>query len=369
MYDTFKSMLFRLDAETAHRLTLRALKLAPAFLLPAAPKNDAALKNSIWGRSFPNPVGLAAGFDKNAEAIAPLFRLGFGFVEAGTVTLKPQTGNPRPRVFRAPAAKAIINRMGFPNLGAAVFKTNVTTFLMQRPRLQGVLGINIGMNKEQTDPAKDYMALVRSLGAMADYLTINISSPNTPGLRNLQEPSVLRELLTNVLSERAASCGNYPPPLLVKLAPDLNDDQLQGIASVLSELKIDGVILSNTTLERPSFLDAAFAAKKGGLSGAPLRDKSTHIIASFYKMTQGQIPIIGVGGITCAADAYAKIRAGASLVQIYSGMVFYGPSLIQDINTGLVTLLKQDGFSHISEAIGADHRQNNTQGHDHALCA
>jgi len=354
MFGLIKPLLFSLDAEKAHHLTLCALKrnLAPSI----APVNDKSLRVELWDRVFPNPVGLAAGFDKNAEVIAPMFKLGFGFVEVGTVTLKPQAGNPRPRIFRDAKTGSVINRMGFPNEGVNVFKDNLLKFLGGKTRPAGVLGINIGMNKEQKNPAEDYMALVRVLGPLADYLTINISSPNTPGLRNLQEKEPLAELLKAVLAERAKSCSANPPPVLVKLSPDLSDPQLTDIAEVLLELKIDGVILSNTTLFRPENLPAAFRGEKGGLSGAPLTDISTAIIRRFYALTNGHIPVIGAGGISSGEDAYAKIRAGASLVQLYSGLVFHGPALIRKINLDLLELMRSDGFSHITEAVGADHR-------------
>lgn len=354
MFRVLKPFLMSMDAEDAHRLTINALK--SGFGPKIAPVEDPSLRVTLWDRVFPNPVGLAAGFDKNAEVIAPMLKLGFGFVEVGTVTLRPQEGNPRPRVFRAPRHKAVINRMGFPNLGVTVFKDNLTKFLARKPRMQGVVGINIGMNKDQTVPAKDYTDLIRTLGPMSDYLTINISSPNTPGLRNLQEKEPLTELLTAVLEERKKSCGIHPPPVFVKLAPDLSDDQVKDISDVLLTLKIDGVILTNTTLYRPEELPDEFREERGGLSGAPLTDISTAMIRSFYAVTKGQIPIIGAGGISSGEDAYAKIRAGASLVQLYSGLVFHGPALIRKINLDLIDLLRSDGFSHITEAVGADHR-------------
>ncbi len=354
MFDLVKPLLFCLDAENAHRLTIEALKrnLAPAV----KPVNDPALRVELCGRVFPNPVGLAAGFDKNAEVITPMLKLGFGFVEVGTVTIKPQNGNPRPRVFRDPDHGAVINRMGFPNKGVGAFKSNLHKFLTNKPRSQGVVGINIGMNKDQTDPASDYTALIRTLGPLSDYITINISSPNTPGLRNLQEKEPLTELLSAVLDERKKSCGVHPPPVFVKLAPDLDDAQVKDIADVLLSLKIDGVILTNTTLYRPEELPRDFREQKGGLSGAPLTDLSTAMIRRFYALTDGCIPIIGAGGISSGEDAYAKIRAGATLVQLYSGLVFHGPALIRKINLDLLELLRSDGFSHITEAIGADHR-------------
>lgn len=356
IYNLAKPFLFLLAPETAHKLTLLGLRIAPTKLLfPQKPDNP-AFKMRLWGRTFPNPVGIAAGFDKNAEAVGALFDMGFGFVEAGTVTIKPQEGNPKPRIFRCPEHRAVINRMGFPNMGVAVFKSNLEKFLSRKPRPAGVLGLNIGMNKDQTDAAKDYTSLIRTLGPMADYLAINISSPNTPGLRNLQEKGPLTELLTAVLAERKASCGTNPPPVLVKLAPDLTDEQLKDIAEVLMTFKIDGVILTNTTLERPTELPQTFAGEKGGLSGAPLTRKSTEVIRKFYALTGGQIPIIGVGGICNAIDAYAKIRAGASLIQIYSGLVYEGPYLAGKIKKDLLDLLKKDGFTHLEQAVGSDHR-------------
>lgn len=354
VFNLVKPILFSLDAEAAHKATICALKSPLAPKIPAV--TDSALRVTLWNRVFQNPVGLAAGFDKNAEVISPMLNLGFGFIEVGTVTLKPQDGNPRPRVFREPKFGAVINRMGFPNQGVGTFKHNLQTFLAKKPRPQGVVGVNIGMNKDQTNPAADYTSLIRTLGPLADYITINISSPNTPGLRNLQERGPLTELLTAVLDERTKSCGAHPPPVLVKLAPDLNDAQLVEITEVLTQLKIDGVILTNTTLFRPEELPQDFREERGGLSGAPLTDISTAIIRRFYGLTNGAIPIIGAGGISSADDAYAKIRAGASLVQLYSGLVFHGPTLIRKINLDLLELLRSDGFSHITEAVGADHR-------------
>ncbi len=343
-----------MDAEDAHQMTIKALKsgLTPCISSPKAKE----LRQELWGRNFPNPVGLAAGFDKNAEVIKGMFNLGFGFIEVGTVTPKPQIGNDRPRVFRDPSHKAVINRMGFPNEGVQNFKDNLSHFLTQKPRPAGVVGVNIGMNKDQTDPAKDYTFLIRTIGSLADYFTINISSPNTPGLRNLQDPEYLSPLLEAVITERNKVCGEFPIPLLLKLAPDLTDEQMEGIAGVLLNHKIDGVILSNTTLFRPDELPEEFRSQKGGLSGAPLNDISTGIIRRFYALTKGQIPIIGVGGISSGDDAYTKIRAGASLVQIYSALIYEGPNLIRKINRDLLKYLKADGFTHISEAIGADHR-------------
>ncbi len=345
-----KPVLHRMDPETAHDLTLKGLRTG---LMPCAHKaDDARLKVTLWGRSFPNPVGLAAGFDKNAAVVAPMMGMGFGFVEAGTVTPKPQEGNPRPRVFRNVNHQAVINRMGFPNEGMAVFRHNIEKFFETRPRPQGVVGINIGMNKGQEDPAADYCLLVRTLGGYADYLTVNISSPNTPGLRNLQARENLLPLLERILGERQKSCAANMPPVLVKLAPDLDDTQLEDVAKSLLESGVDGVILTNTTLSRPEFLPEVFRKEQGGLSGRPLTQKSTDIIRKFYNLTNGKLPIVGAGGISCAQDAYEKIKAGASLVQLYSALVFQGPALVSDILNELPHLLEKDDFSHISHATG-----------------
>ncbi len=354
LFKLTKPFLHRMDPETAHQMTLRALQTG---LMPCPSRfNDARLKTVLWNRNFPNPVGLAAGFDKNADVVGPMLNIGFGFVEAGTVTPRPQTGNDRPRVFRDTDHEAVINRMGFPNEGSENFRHNIEKFLEAKPRPAGVVGINIGMNKGVEDPAKDYCTLVRQLGNYADYLTVNISSPNTPGLRNLQARENLMPLLARILEERTKTCGkDNAPPLLVKLAPDLNAAQLEDVAACLMEAGVDGVILGNTTLDRPDYLPAHFYEQQGGLSGRPLTEKSTAIISQFYKLTEGKLTIIGAGGISSAEDAYAKIRAGASLVQLYSALVFQGPELVSDILTGLVRLLERDKIDHISKAVGKDH--------------
>lgn len=350
LYPLLRPLLFTLDAETAHRLTINALKILPRATPPV---DDPALRVTLWDRHFPNPIGLAAGFDKNAEVIAPMLGFGFGFVEVGTVTPRPQMGNPRPRVFRDPMHQAIINRMGFPNVGMNTFKTNLEKFLDTRPRPNGLLGINIGMNKSQDDPAKDYCMLVRVLGPFADYLCVNISSPNTPGLRNLQDPAAFRDLVAHVQEERARACGKHmPPPLLVKLAPDLDEAQQESLAQTALDSGIDGLILTNTTLARPDDLPESFRAQPGGLSGRPLTEKSTQVIRNIARLTGGKLPIIGAGGVFDARDAYSKILAGASLVQIYSALAFQGPGMVKTMTSELVNLLKADGFSNIGEAVG-----------------
>lgn len=352
-YPLLRPLLFCLDPEVAHQLTLKMLK---AGLFPRQKTvQSPMLETKVCGLTFPNPVGLSAGFDKNAEVIGSALQMGFGFVEAGTVTPKPQHGNPKPRIFRDPSTGAVINRMGFPNAGMNVFKDNLERFFDRKERMRGVIGINIGMNKSQTDPAKDYAVLVHKLGPMADYLTVNISSPNTPGLRDLQRAEIFLELVGAVLEARKAACGeHHPPPLFVKLAPDLDDAQQEALAKAALQSGIDGLILSNTTLARPDYLPESFRSQAGGLSGKPLTQRSSEVIRNFYRLTGGKLPIIGVGGIATAEDAYEKIRAGASLVQLYSSLVFQGPLMVGYVNTGLEALLAQDGFSNVSEAVGAD---------------
>lgn len=352
-YKLAQPFLFKLDPEKAHTMTIHAM--ARGAMPPVRHVKSDMLRQEVCGLAFDNPVGLAAGFDKNAEVIAPILKLGFGLTEVGTVTPKPQDGNPKPRVFRDPANEAVINRMGFPNGGADEFSANFSAFQAMRKKPQGIVGINIGMNKTQTEPAKDYAALIKRFAATCDYLTINISSPNTPGLRDLQSREPLLELLEAVEVERSLACGKEQPPLFVKFAPDLDDAKIAELCGCAIEGKADGVIVGNTTLDRPDYLSDGFRDEAGGLSGKPLTDKSTQVIGKFYAHLKGKIPIIGVGGISNADDAYAKIKAGASLVQLYTGMIYQGPGIAADINKGLITLLKRDRYSNISEAIGAAH--------------
>lgn len=344
-------ILHAMDAEKAHGLTVSALK--SGILTRKAPSNIPALSLSVLGRVFPNPIGLAAGFDKNADVMDAMLGYGFGFVEIGTVTPKAQSGNPTPRIFRDKASGHVINRMGFPNKGADIFEKNYQIFREGGKNKNGIVGINVGKNKDQQDALADYVALVHRFGKQADYLTVNISSPNTPGLRDLQNPAELLPFLRQLVIVRNARCKT---PLLVKFAPDLTADEATAIAKCVSEAGIDGVILTNTTLDRPAALPEPFRAETGGLSGPVLQDKSLEIIKIFYRETKGQLPIIGAGGINDAPSAYAKIKAGACLVQLYTGLVYHGPTLPAVINNGLVKLLKQDGYSSIAEAVGADHR-------------
>lgn len=334
----------------AHRLTIRALAagLGPRDRGP----EDPILGSSLWGRRFPNPVGIAAGFDKNAEAYRAVLRLGFGFAEIGSVTPRPQAGNPKPRLFRLSEDRAVINRMGFNNDGVEA----VARRLAGRGTLPGPLGVNLGKNKDSADAAADYVRGVQALAPYADYLVVNVSSPNTPGLRALQGREPLAALIAAVKRARAETCPTAPPPLLVKIAPDLQSEDKADIAAVALASGIDGLIVSNTTLARPGSLRGADRGEAGGLSGAPLFEPSTALLAEMYRLTQGRLPLIGVGGIASGADAYAKIRAGASLVQLYSALVFEGPGLVRRIKRELAQNLRRDGFSSLSQAVGAGRR-------------
>jgi dihydroorotate dehydrogenase len=326
MFKLAQKILFQMDAETAHGLGIKALK---SGLYPSCKYEYPKLTRSLFGLTFPNPVGLAAGFDKNAEVMGPMLSLGFGFVEVGTVTPKPQDGNPRPRVFRDIPNRAVINRMGFPNEGLITFKKNLQDFRLTSGGRKAIIGVNIGMNKDQSEPVEDYKLLIRELSSLSSYLTVNISSPNTPGLRNLQERENLAPFLEQLIKER--NNLDDKRPLLLKLAPDLSEKQQEEIAAVVIEAGIDGLILTNTTLSRPDFLEARFAAEKGGLSGVPVSTLSTEIIKNFVQLTKGKLPIIGVGGVHSGASAREKLEAGASLVQLYTGLVYEGPHIVHKI--------------------------------------
>jgi dihydroorotate dehydrogenase len=310
--------------------------------------NPPELRQRLWGLDFPNPIGIAAGFDKDARAPEALRRLGFGFVEIGTVTPRPQAGNPKPRVFRLEEDAALINRMGFNSGGL----DRVIERMSARHREAGIVGVNIGKNRDSADAAPDYAEGVRRAAPFADYLVVNVSSPNTPGLRDLQARVVLEVLLREVLAARDEAGAR--PPLLVKIAPDLTPDECADIAAVALAAGIDGMIIANTTVARPLELRSSHANEAGGLSGRPLFGPSTALLADMYRLTAGRLPLIGVGGVASAEDAYVKIRAGASLVQLYTALVFAGPALLGRIKTGLAALLRRDGFASLAEAIGAD---------------
>jgi dihydroorotate dehydrogenase len=342
-------ILHLIDPEKAHDLTIKVLKYGLLTRMHDKPMRE--LTQTVCGIKFPNPVGLAAGFDKNAETMDAMLGFNFGFVEIGTVTPLPQEGNEKPRVFRDKGSKHVINRMGFPNLGADYFEGNYQDFRQSGENFNGIVGINVGKNKNQDDDLADYVDLVHRFGKQADYLTVNISSPNTPGLRDLQNPENLLPFLKQLVIVRNARCKT---PLFVKFAPDLDDDQAKAIAQCVLEAGVDGVVLTNTTLDRPSTLPQSFANEKGGLSGPILQNKSNHLISLFYRETGGKLPIIGVGGVDSAAAAYEKIKAGASLVQLYTALVYQGPFVVKKINDGLIELLEKDGYSNIAQAIGKD---------------
>jgi dihydroorotate dehydrogenase len=343
LYSLLRPAIFLADAESAHGLSLAALRLLPAGKHGA---DESRLGQDIAGLRFPNPVGLAPGYDKNAEIATRAFGLGFGFVEIGTVTPRPQAGNPRPRLFRLVEDQAVINRMGFNNDGMDVVAGRLRG-IAANERI-GPIGINIGANKDSEDRIADYVTAMERLAPLADYVTVNISSPNTPGLRALQDKGALIDLLLRVRA--AAPVGK---PVFLKVAPDLEPADIDDIAEAVIEHRIDALIVSNTTISRPD-LKSRHAGETGGLSGAPLRGLAQQRLVDFRKATGGALPLIGVGGIASAEDAYARIRAGASLVQLYSALVYEGPYLARRINKGLLALLDRDGFGHISEAVGID---------------
>jgi dihydroorotate dehydrogenase len=348
-YPMIRPVLRRLPPEAAHALTVRALEVGLGRFMTARAARQPdppILAQRLWGLDFPNPVGLAAGFDKDARVPEAMRGFGFGFVEIGTVTPRPQPGNPKPRLFRLEEDQAIINRMGFNSGGlyAAIGR------LHRRPRT-AIVGVNLGKNRDSGDAAADYAEGIRRAATVADYLVVNVSSPNTPGLRELQRRASLQTLLVPLLRARDESRRRVP--LLVKIAPDLTPEEREDIASVALAAGADGLIVSNTTVDRPAGLVSPNAMEPGGLSGRPLFAASTALLADMYRLTRGGLPLIGVGGVASAADAYRKIRAGACLVQLYTALVFAGPGLVTDIKVGLVELLRRDGFTCVAEAVGA----------------
>ena len=348
LYPLIRPLLRALPAEAAHRLTLAGLGCGfGGFVAGRAEPDPPSLRQTLWGREFPNPLGIAAGFDKEARVPDALLRLGFGFVETGTVTPGPQPGNKKPRIFRLYEDHAVINRLGFNSRGL-----EPTLARLRARERGGIVGVNLGKNRDSADDAADYLDGVRRVGPLVDYLVINVSSPNTPGLRDLQRREILDDLLRQVVAARDAAAPGTP--LLVKIAPDLSPAERADISALAGPSGIDGIIVANTTIARPPGLRSANAGEQGGLSGRPLFAPSTALLAEIYRLTEGKIPLVGVGGISTAEDAYAKIRAGASLVQLYTALVFEGPALIGRIKRGLADLLRRDGFSSIAEAIGAD---------------
>lgn len=345
-YRAADAVLSRFDAEDAHGLAIRALKigLAPRDRRPDAP----SLAVTVWGRTLANPIGLAAGFDKNAEVPDAMLAMGFGLVEIGSVTPKPQDGNPRPRLFRLGEDRGVINRMGFNGEGLDAARSR----LRARTR-RGFVGVNVGANKDSTDRTADYVTCAAALAPYADYLVCNVSSPNTPGLRNLQGRTQLADLLKRVQDAIAAK----PVPLLVKIAPDATDDDLDDIVAVCRDLRMDGIIVGNTTLARPSSLKSTRREETGGLSGAPLMALSTDVLRKTAQRVERQFPLIGTGGVGSGADAYVKIRAGATLVQLYSMLVYEGPPLVRRIKDELAALLARDRFTSVADAVGVDQAQ------------
>jgi dihydroorotate dehydrogenase len=352
-YSLMRPALRWLPAEVARDLTLRALELGlDRFMVQRALQQQPdppILAQRLWGLDFPNPVGLAAGYDKDGRVSKAMRLLGFGFVEVGTVTPRPQSGNAKPRVFRLEEDQAVVNRMGFNSAGLDAVEDRLS-----RRRSPGVIGVNLGKNRDSQDAAADYALGIRRMAKLADYLVVNISSPNTPGLRDLQRRGNLEALLRALTRAREES--GHGVPLLVKIAPDLTQTEREDIASVVLAAQIDGLIVANTTVERTMGLVSPYAKEAGGLSGRPLFASSTALLSDMYRLTQGRIPLIGVGGIANAADAFAKIRAGASLVQLYTALVFAGPILVSEIKKGLASLLGANGFSSIAAAVGTGAR-------------
>ncbi|KAL4089048.1 hypothetical protein QTP88_024126 [Uroleucon formosanum] len=346
---------FACDPEKAHDFLIFSGKYG---LIPKSfYKDPPILKTKLWDLNFTNPIGLAAGLDKQGEITKALTNVGFGFVEVGSITPLPQPGNEKPRVFRLLESQAIINRYGFNSDGHSVVFERLKK-LKQHQNFDGIVGVNLGKNKESENAAADYVKGIEKFAPVADYFVINISSPNTPGLRNLQKKKDLMSLLSNVIQARNEVCDERKIPLLLKIAPDLTDQDKKDIADVINDktCKVDGLIISNTTVKRIGVYDNPNALEPGGLSGKPLQEESTKLILEFYKLTNGKIPIIGVGGVFNGQDAYAKIKAGASLIQIYTSFIYNGPSVIVNIKKELEYLLREDKYNSISDAVGVDAR-------------
>jgi len=349
-FDAFSLPLLRwFDPEDAHRMAIQGLRLLP----PIRPRqDDPKLAVRAFGLNFPNPIGMAAGFDKSAEAPDALLRLGFGFVEIGSVTPKPQIGNPRPRLFRMERDEAVINRMGFNNDGAEI----VLRRLASRAHLGGIVGVNVGANKDSADRTADYVKLIETFAPVASYFTVNVSSPNTPGLRNLQQSAALDDLLAKVIDARERVRKNAgDSPVLLKIAPDLSLTELDDVVHIARSRRVDGMIVANTTLARPATLRESNRAKEqGGLSGRPLFRLSTRMVAETYVRAEGAFPLIGVGGIDSGGAALTKIRAGASLIQLYSSLIYKGLGLVENIKNDLSSTLLRTGRDSLSEIVGAD---------------
>jgi dihydroorotate dehydrogenase len=346
LFRLLKPALFALDSETGHRLAIAGLKALPLRGAMPVPRS---LGVEVAGLAFPNPVGVAAGFDKNAEVPDALLGLGFGFTEVGSITPLPQAGNPQPRLFRLVEDQAVINRMGFNNAGGAAALER----LRARAGRPGIVGVNIGANKDSADRIADYAVMATMMTPHASYLCVNVSSPNTPGLRALQDEGALAALIDGVITARDEVGGDAPPPIFLKVAPDLEPADIDAIARIAIDKQLGALVVSNTTISRPT-LRSHHAGETGGLSGEPLRALALERLRDFRKATGGAIPLVGVGGIATADHAWERIRAGASLVQLYSGLVFEGPGLGARIVRGLERLMQRDGFTSIAEAIGSE---------------
>jgi dihydroorotate dehydrogenase len=346
LFELARPLLHALDPEQAHELTLKALE---AGLYPrAAGVDDPRLALELWGMRFCNPFGLAAGFDKDARVAQAVLAMGFGHTEVGTLTPRPQAGNPRPRIFRLSGDKAIINRLGFNNAGHAAALVR-----LKRP-LAGIIGVNVGANRDAVDRASDYVAGICAFSEVAAYLTVNVSSPNTPGLRDLQAPAQLDSLLQRVLAarEELVAAGKPRRPIVVKLAPDIAEADLPGIVEVIVARGLDGIAVGNTTLARTGLAEPRQGAEPGGLSGRPLFHRSTVVLARAHQLARGAVPLIGIGGIDSGAAAVAKIEAGATLLQLYTGLVYEGPALISRLKSELLAHLKRDGYARVGDAVG-----------------
>ena len=350
VFELARPLLYALDPEQAHELTLKSLE-AGIYPRPAAADAE-SLSVSVWGLDFPNPLGIAAGFDKDARVPQAILGMGFGHAEIGTVTPRPQDGNPRPRVYRLISDRALINRLGFNNGGHAAALTRLQR---DRPHSVGrVVGVNVGANKDATDRAADYVEGVRAFYDVASYFTVNISSPNTPGLRDLQAPAALDELIERVLQARAElmAAGKPKRPVVVKLAPDIAEDDLEPITKVLTSRGVDGIAVSNTTLARERLTNATLAREAGGISGRPLFHRSTVVLARVHELTGGRIPLIGIGGIDSAAAAIAKLEAGATLLQLYTGLIYEGPGLLARIKQEMVAHLTREKIGRVGDLTG-----------------
>jgi dihydroorotate dehydrogenase len=349
VYELARPLLFTLEPERAHELTLKSLE-AGVYPRPAH-ADDPRLGLTLWGVDFPNPIGIAPGFDKDARVPAAMLGMGMGHAEIGTVTPLPQQGNPRPRIFRLVRDRAMINRLGFNNSGHAVALARLAA-----ARPQGIVGVNVGANKDAADRVADYVAGVRAFYDVASYFTINVSSPNTPGLRDLQAPAALDALVARVLQARTelVSAGKSKRPVVVKLAPDIAEDDLAPIVHVLVARGVDGIAVSNTTLARDGLIETALAREAGGVSGRPLFHRSTVMLARVHQLTGGKVPLIGIGGIDSGAAAIAKLEAGATLLQLYTGLVYEGPGLIARIKQELVACLDRERLSSVSALTGRD---------------